>query len=48
VEVDPNRVLPQTPLEVKEDLTLEVKQVKILDFSKKDLRNKVVPIMKVL
>ena len=29
--VDPLRVLPQVPVEVKEDLTLEVRPIKILD-----------------
>jgi hypothetical protein len=35
VEIDPRRLLPQIPREVKEDLTLEIKTVKILDRSEK-------------
>ena len=30
-EIDPTQVLPQVPIEIEEDLTLEVKPVKILD-----------------
>jgi hypothetical protein len=30
-DVDPLRVLPQVPVEVKEDLTLEVRPIKILN-----------------
>jgi hypothetical protein len=41
--VDPSRVLPQVPVEVKEDLTLEVRPIKILDWGEKELRNKKVP-----
>ena len=39
-EIDPTRILPQVPLYIKEDLTLEVRPVKILDQSEKGLRNK--------
>ena len=35
-------------VEVKEDLTLEVKPIKILDWGEKELRNKKVPIIRVL
>ena len=34
VEIDPSRF----PIEIKEDLTLEVKPMKILDQSEKELR----------
>jgi hypothetical protein len=47
-DVDPSRVLPQVPVEVKEDLTLEVRPIKILDWGEKELRNKKVPIIRVL
>jgi hypothetical protein len=47
-DVDPSRVLPQVPMEVKEDLTLEVRSIKILDWGEKELHNKKVPIIKVL
>jgi hypothetical protein len=36
-EIDPSWVLPQVPLEVKEDLTLKVKPVQVLYQSEKNL-----------
>jgi hypothetical protein len=33
-------VLPQVPLEIKENLTLEVWPIQILDRSEKELKNK--------
>jgi hypothetical protein len=33
-------VLPQVPLEIKENLTLEVWTIQILDRSEKELKNK--------
>jgi hypothetical protein len=47
-EIDPKRLFPQIPVEVKEDLTLEVKPVKILDRSEKELRNTKVALVKIL
>jgi len=47
-EVDPSRILPQVPLEIDEDLTLEVKSVKVLDYSEKELRSKRILMIKVL
>jgi len=47
-DVDPSRVLPQVPVEVKKDLTLEVRTIKILDSGEKELRNKKVLIIRVL
>jgi len=47
-EVDPSRVLPQIPLEIDENLTLEMKPVKVLDYSVMELRNKKIPIVKIL
>jgi hypothetical protein len=47
-DADPTRVLPQVPVEVKEDLTLEVRPIKILDWGEKELCNKKVPIIRVL
>jgi hypothetical protein len=47
-DLDPSRVLPQVPVEVKKDLTLEVRPIKILDWGEKELRNKKVPIIRVL
>jgi hypothetical protein len=47
-EVDPSRLLPQIPLEIDENLTLEMKLVKVLDYNVKELRNKKIPIIKIL
>jgi hypothetical protein len=47
-DVDPSRVLPQAPLEKKEDLAMEVKQIRILDQSEKELINKKTHMVKVL
>jgi hypothetical protein len=41
MKVDPSRVQPPVPIKVREDLTLEIKPVKIVDQSKKVLRNKI-------
>jgi hypothetical protein len=46
--VDPSRVLPQVSLEIKQDLTMEMKPIRVLDRSEKKLRNKRIPIIKVL
>jgi len=47
-DIDPSRVLPQVPVEVKEDLTFEVRPIKILDWDEKELCNKKVPIIRAL
>jgi hypothetical protein len=47
-DLDPTRILPQIPMEVREDLTMEVQPVQIMDRSIKELRNKKVPLVKVL
>ena len=47
-EIDPAQVLPQVPIKIEKDLTLEVKPVKILDWSEKELRNKKIYLVKVL
>jgi hypothetical protein len=47
-EVDSSRILPQVPLEIDEDLTLEVTPLKVLDYSEKELRSKKIPTIKVL
>ena len=47
-EIDPAQVLPQVPIKIEKDLTLEVKPVKILDQSEKELRNKKIYLVKVL
>jgi len=46
--VDPARVLPQVPVEVKEDLTLELRPIRILDQEVKELRSKKIPIIRIL
>jgi hypothetical protein len=47
-DVDPSRVLPQALLEKKKDLAMEVKQIRILDQSEKELINKKTHMVKVL
>jgi hypothetical protein len=46
--VDPARVLPQIPVEVKEDLTLELRPIRILDQEVKELQSKKIPIVRIL
>jgi len=41
-------ILPQISMEAREDLTMEVQPVQIMDRSIKELRNKKVPLVKVL
>ncbi|KAL5563758.1 hypothetical protein UlMin_033505 [Ulmus minor] len=45
---DPSHVLEHEPIEVHEDLMYEEKPVQILDRKEKALRNKVIPLVKVL
>ncbi|KAL5582903.1 hypothetical protein UlMin_015345 [Ulmus minor] len=45
---DPSHVLEHEPIQVNEDLTYEEKSVQILDRKDKTLRNKVIPLVKVL
>ena len=45
---DPSHVLSQEPVEVQTDLTYEEKPVRILDREEKVLRNKTIPMVKVL
>ena len=47
-KIDPSWVLPQVPMKIKGDLTLKAKPVKILDRDEKLLRNKRVPLVRVL
>jgi len=47
-DVDPARILPQVPIEVKEDLTLELRPIRILDREVKELRSKKIPIVGIL
>jgi len=47
-DVDPARILPQVLVEVKEDLTLELRPIKILDQEVKELRSKKIPIIRIL
>ena len=45
---DPSHVLEALPIELKEDLSFEVQPIAIVDQEMKQLRNKVIPIIKVL
>jgi hypothetical protein len=47
-KIDLSQVLPQIPIEIKEDLTLEVKPIRVLDRNEKELRNKNIPMIKML
>ncbi|KAL5566309.1 hypothetical protein UlMin_029473 [Ulmus minor] len=46
--LDPSHVLENEPIKVQEDLTYEEQAVQILDRKDKTLRNKVIPLVKVL
>jgi len=46
-EVDPSSKLPQIPLEIDIDLKLEVKPMKVLDYSEKELRSMKILMIKV-
>ena len=45
---DPSHVLEAPPVELKEDLPFEMQLVRIIEHKLKELRNKVIPIVKVL
>ena len=45
---DPSYVLKAPLVELREDLSFEVQPVEILDHNEKILRNKVVPMVKIL
>ena len=45
---DPSHVLRDQPVELKEDLTYEERPVQIVDRKDQVLRNKVIPLVKVL
>ncbi|KAL5555163.1 hypothetical protein UlMin_037399 [Ulmus minor] len=45
---DPSHVLKSEPIEIRENLTYEEQSVQILDRKDKALRNKVIPLVKVL
>ena len=47
-DIDPTPVLPQVPVQVKEDLTLKVRPIIILDWGVKELHNKKIHIVRVL
>jgi hypothetical protein len=48
VELDPSKILPHVLIEIYEDLTINMKLVKILDHNVKELRNKKVVLVRVL
>ena len=45
---DPSHVLQAPPIELEEDLSFEVQPVAIVDQEMKQLRSKVIPMVKVL
>ena len=45
---DPSHVLEASPIEFNEDLSFEVQPVGIVDQRMKELKNKVIPMVKVL
>ena len=47
-DVDPARILPQVPVEVKEDLTLKLRPTRILDWGVKELQNNRISIVRIL
>jgi hypothetical protein len=48
VELDPSKILPHVLIEIYEDLTINMKLLKILDHIVKELRNKKVVWVRVL
>ena len=47
-KINPSWVLPEVPMKIKGDLTMKAKPVKILGRDEKVLRNKKVPLVRVL
>jgi hypothetical protein len=47
-DVDPAWILPQVPVEVKEDLTLKLRPTRILDWGVKELQNNRISIVRIL
>ena len=45
---DPSHILEHEPIKVQDDMSYEEKPVQILDRKEKTLRNKVIPLVKVL
>ena len=45
---DPSHILKAPPIELKEDLSFEIQPVAIVDQEMEQLRNKVIPMVKVL
>ena len=46
--LDPSHVLEALPIELKQDLSFEVESIAIVDQKIKQLRSKVIPMVKVL
>ena len=46
--LDPSHILEAPPIELEEDLSFEVQPVSIVDHEMKQLRSKVIPMVKVL
>jgi len=47
-KLEPSQVLLQMPMEIRGDLTLKVKPIKIIDRVEKTLHNKMVPLIEVI
>ena len=45
---NPSHMLEALPIELKDDLSFEVQSVEIVDQRMKELRNKLIPMVKVL
>ena len=45
---DPSHILHQEPVQVRQDMTYEERPIEILDRKEKELRNKKIPLVKVL
>ena len=45
---DPSHILEAPPIKLEEDLSFEVQPIAIVDQEKKQLRSKVIPMVKVL
>jgi len=46
--VDPTQVLLQVPIEIQEHLIMEIKPIRIVDRTERELRNKEILLVKVL
>jgi hypothetical protein len=47
-ELDPSRILSHVSIEIREDLTVNMKPIRILEHNIRELRNKKFPLVRVL